>query len=221
MAQCTATSKQSGKRCKRTATPGKKTCASHGSKSLAGVDSPTFRSGRYSKDLPQRLLSRYEESLTDPQLLSSLEDIALIDARKGELLARVDSGESGRLWEDLRAAAKVVRAAERKKGGAADFKAAVIELLELIDRGVDDLAAWNDIIRLIEKRERVVTSERRRLVEAQQSLPVREAIAFAGALLDSVVRNVDDARALAAIRADFARIIGDDGARSPGTDPDA
>ena len=216
MAQCTATSKQSGNRCRREATPGWNVCHSHGSGTPRGVDSPQFKHGRYSKDLPTRVLGRYEEARKDPDLLSAIDDIALIDARIADLLARVEGGESGELWAALHKAAQDVRAAPRKKGaeGAAAFRTATIVVLELIEQGHADRVAWNDITRLIEKRDRIVSAERRRMVEAQQTISTRQAVAFAGALLDSVVRNVDDAHALAAIRDDFARILGQDGSRS-------
>jgi len=45
MAQCTAKSKRSGKRCKRWASPGRTKCRMHGGRTPRGKDSPHFKHG--------------------------------------------------------------------------------------------------------------------------------------------------------------------------------
>jgi hypothetical protein len=54
-------------------------CRMHGGKSLVGIASPLTKTGRWSKDLPTRLASRFAESEHDPELLSVRADIRLID----------------------------------------------------------------------------------------------------------------------------------------------
>lgn len=61
----------------------------HGGKSLRGVDSPRFKTGRYSKCLPDRLVVRYEEALNDAELTRLDDEIALVDARLQDLLDRL------------------------------------------------------------------------------------------------------------------------------------
>lgn len=88
--RCTANSKQSGERCRKWAMVGRQVCLAHGGRSPRGVASPHFRSGRYSKALPDRLAGRYEEALHDARLIELRDDIALADARIVELLQKLN-----------------------------------------------------------------------------------------------------------------------------------
>ena len=67
----------------------------------------------------RRLAARYEESLRDGDVLSLVSEVALTDARLEDLLRRVDSGESGKVWEQL----KQVRTETLASPGAATRKA--------------------------------------------------------------------------------------------------
>lgn len=84
---CTARSKRTGARCRKHAAPGRDVCSMHGGKTPRGIHSPHWRGRGYSKDLPTRLADRFRLALQDPQLLELSSEIALLDARVGELLA--------------------------------------------------------------------------------------------------------------------------------------
>jgi hypothetical protein len=56
--RCTATSKQSGTRCKRFRTPGRQVCRFHGGKSLRGFSHPGLTHGRRSIDTMVRIVLR-------------------------------------------------------------------------------------------------------------------------------------------------------------------
>jgi hypothetical protein len=88
--QCEATSKRSGERCRKHAMRGRNVCMSHGGKTPRGAASPHFKTGRYSRSLPGRLVAAYEEALSDPRLLSLRDDIALTDAMLMETLSQFD-----------------------------------------------------------------------------------------------------------------------------------
>ena len=111
--RCIAKSKQSGQQCKRHASPGAAVCVMHGSKSPKGPASPTWKDGRHSRVLPRRLLAAAEASLRDPNKLALEDELALIDARVNDILKRVDSGESGQLWRELRQTWRVYETARR------------------------------------------------------------------------------------------------------------
>lgn len=81
MNQCAAKTKQTGKRCKKSVTPGREVCRLHGGATPRGIDSPHFKHGRYSKAMPDRLLEQYETSRRDPDLITMRDDISLIDTR--------------------------------------------------------------------------------------------------------------------------------------------
>lgn len=75
MTQCTATSKQSGERCKRAAADGSSKCYIHGGKTPRGADSPNLKHGRYSAYLKDSLKSKLDDvQAGDPlDLLPELE----------------------------------------------------------------------------------------------------------------------------------------------------
>src|SRR4051812_22336527 len=64
-------------------------CRMHGGKTPRGLASPNLVHGRYSKDLPTRLLTRFEEALTDRELLSLRQDVALLDAMLTSKLSQI------------------------------------------------------------------------------------------------------------------------------------
>jgi hypothetical protein len=105
---------RAGTPCERAPMPNGR-CHKHGGKTPRGVASTQFVNGRRSKDIPSRLTERYQEALVDDELLALRDDVALIDARLGDVLGRVDSGESGRIWAEL---GKCVQAYHRP--GASD-----------------------------------------------------------------------------------------------------
>lgn len=209
MAQCTATSKRTGERCGAKAVTGRTVCYHHGGRSLAGPASKTWQNGNRSKYLPKRLLDDYQVSLDNPDKLLLDEDIALIESRLSDVLRRVDSGESGRIWTELRDARRELEAARRipdKDLRSAGISSAVNAMCELIDRGSHDSAAWAEVTALIERRRKLVESERKRLVEAHKMIAVEQALGMMGMLIESVRRNVKDDDALRAVTADFARL---------------
>ena len=104
--QCTATSKRSGERCRKPAMKGRTVCRAHGGATPRGIASPHFRHGRWSKDLPAQLAVRYDEALSDPELLSLRDEVALVDAQISTVLETPGDAspwkELGRLVEQRR-----------------------------------------------------------------------------------------------------------------------
>ena len=180
-------------------------CYLHGGKSLGGIVSPTYKEGKYSKVLPQRMREAYLTAADDPQLLEQREQIAVLDARLLDLLGRVDTGESGALWQalkDRRAELLIAQQARDVKGQSE----AINSILSLIDRGHSDYRAWGELQGVLEQRKRLIESERKRLVEMQQMVTSTQAMGLISAIIESVKRNVTDRAALAAIQTDFIRL---------------
>lgn len=103
--QCTATSKRSGKRCRKPAMRGRAVCLAHGGRTPRGVESPHFQHGRYSRSMPDQLLEAYENARQDPRLLSLREDIAMTDAMIAGLLQQLDDeprpAKDRRIWRQV------------------------------------------------------------------------------------------------------------------------
>lgn len=83
--QCTAMSKQSGKRCRKPAMTDRTVCQMHGGKTPRGVSFPHFRHGRYSKLLASR---------PSPAVTTNLNDVPG-DRQCG---AKTRSGEPCKNW---------------------------------------------------------------------------------------------------------------------------
>lgn len=207
MSQCTATSKRTRERCQRPARIGRTVCHQHGGASPVGLASASYRDGRYSKYLPSRLHERYRASERDPERLALVEEIALLDARMSDVLARVDTGESGELWDDLKDAWEDVLAANRAKDGPAQA-AAMSMVGDLIGRGRADWAAWADMRAMLQERRKLVESEGKRQVAMQQMVTSTEAVALATALIAAVRENVTDDAVLVRISDAVVRLVG-------------
>lgn len=139
----------------------------HGGKSLRGISHPNYTNGAQSRYmLPLRMRESYNNALSDPKLLELKGEIALIHARAVDLVGRVDSGESGHLWKQLAEAYRDLETAE----GKAEQLAALATLGQLIKRGAADYAAWAEVGREIDRKQRLVESERKRAVELHQTM---------------------------------------------------
>lgn len=181
-------------------------CRIHGGLTPSGMQSAQFRTGKYSKVLPARLASRYQEALSDGALLELREEISLIDARLSDLISRVESGESGEVWRLLRSTyAEFTRARRSEK--IPEMTAALSDIEALIVRGLADYSAWQDISQTLEQRRKLVESERKRLVEMQQMITTEQAMILLAAIVDTVRRHVPDKSALSAISADITKLI--------------
>lgn len=166
--------------------------------------------------MPMRLLERYNEALADPELISLHDDIALTEARIEDLLKRVDSGESGKLWHDLNATWEAFQQA-RTLGDTETMAVHLATLGTLIPRGAADYGAWHEITAALEQKRKLADSERKRLVEMEQMVTAGQAMNAFSAIIESIRTHVHDRTTLAALSADLARIANH--ARSTGDSP--
>jgi hypothetical protein len=209
MPQCTAKSKRSQQQCRHYALRGYTVCHLHGGKTPRGFHLPQTRTGKYSKVLPLRLSARYHEALTNQDLLSLREDIAVTEARLTDLLSRVDSGESGQVWQALQHAADAFEAA-LQAGDTLAIDRHWATMQELVRQGSADYAAWAEIYKVRETRCKLTQKETRTLLTQQQMVTVQELSHMFGAITSaitrSVVANTDEAtgrRILAAVSQEF------------------
>jgi hypothetical protein len=180
-------------------------CYKHGGASLGGIASPTFKTGKYSKYMPERLLERYHEAVSDPQLLELDHEIALVDTRLADLLTRVDTGEAAKNWKEAREINDEIKEALLNENyGAVVIACSALD--RLISPALNDYEAWNQLSALLDQRRKLVESQRKRMIEQQQFVTVEQALLLVTALVDSVKRNVADPKALQAISIDVARL---------------
>ncbi len=206
MAQCKATSKRSGKRCRRHAMKSKAVCHMHGGKSLAGVDHGQFVSGRYSKYLPDSLAFTYHEALANKDLISMNDEIALIDTRLATMLDRAAGVAVGsREWRAAREHFQSFRA-HTNAGRQVRAIEALDRLGGLLMQPQSDDAAWHEIVDLIEARRKLADTERKRLLDEDQVITIDRLMILMAALVDIVRRNVASREERAAV-SDEVRLL--------------
>jgi hypothetical protein len=205
--QCSARAKSSGQQCRRRAVTGMRVCQVHGGVTPKGPASPHWIDGRHSKYLPKHLLGAYLAARDDPERLALMDELALIDARLNDVLGRVDSGESGRLWTELRKTVAALEAAKRS-GDVAVVATTLTTIVDLVTQGHDDAAAWQDVAGLIERRRKLVDSESKRQREAREMIHIEQAFGLMGMLVEAVRGHVTDPTALRAVAETFSRLTG-------------
>jgi hypothetical protein len=207
VAQCTAMSKRSKVRCRRHAMKGRTVCANHGGKSLVGVDSPTFKHGRYSKHLPDQLATRYQEALNDANLICLDDEIALVDSRIGRQLDLLEkTGVNEAMF--IRLKLLYSRFQTHTNSGQHRYAIrAINELGALLDQGADATIAWGEINELIEQRRRLVETERKRLLDEDQMITIDRLMVLVGALVDIIRRNVASREERAAVSNEIRLLV--------------
>lgn len=203
--QCNATNRN-GQPCRSQAVKGGTKCRMHGGTSLRGVASKTFRTGRYSKDIPTRLASRYRQALADPQLLELRDELALMQSRQAELLTHLDINLARQHWQNARMAHAAIQAAIRSQDADA-LQAGLAALGRALEAGYNDYAVWSEIIETSEHIRRLAESEHKRLVAMQQMISTEQAMVLLARVVDTIRRHVADTDTLAAISADFRTIL--------------
>src|SRR6187551_3811513 len=94
-------------------------CMMHGGKSLAGIASPTFKNGKYSKYLPKGIGEMAWDAANDPDLLNLTELIGVYHARLNMLFGLVESGASAERFRAIKETfTNLDEAVERKDRGA-------------------------------------------------------------------------------------------------------
>jgi hypothetical protein len=152
------------------------------------------------------MAAKYQEALRDPDFLSLKDELAAIDARLADLFARVDTGESGEIWQTLHKEwAQFLLM--RTLGDIPKMHVSVAKLDALFARQLIDSAAWAEIAEKIEARRRLVDTEQKRLVTSQQVLNQTEAMVYMGAITDVITRNVTDKQVLSQMLVELQQIM--------------
>lgn len=178
-------------------------CRLHGGKALRGAAHPMYKTGRYSKDFPDQLAARFEESLRDPELVELVREIALIDTRVGEMISELSSDAASAIFADLRKAWRQYK--QPAKPG--DAERGLETVGRLIEQGAEDWHRWQEIYDAIERRRRLVDSEAKRQAELKQLLTLSEAMHLINAFVEIVRENVKDKGALSRISAGITGLM--------------
>lgn len=186
-------------------------CRMHGGASLSGMASPTFKTGRYSRVLPTRLLDRYHEGLNDRDLLALTDEIAVVNARLGELVGQLDSGGQEEKWEAITMGLDFCDTAIQAKD-MPRLLGHLAAMREVVRQGQADGLLWEEIGNWMERARKLRETEQRRLVAMQQVITSEQAMVLVAALTMAVKTHVHDVDTLRAINDDFTRTLGATGA---------
>jgi hypothetical protein len=156
-------------------------CRLHGGLTPAGVASPNFRHGAYSKCVPRGLKRAYERANADPELLSLRDDLALLEARVVELLKGLGQAPR-RPW------AKLVRAFAKVEAAAGGERDEALAALGRLLRGNADAArlyeaTWRELREMSQEKARLVLAELRQLTEMGQTMTNEEVLTLFAAFL--------------------------------------
>lgn len=204
--------KRDGTICRQVAMRGKTKCRLHGGKSLSGVANGNYKHGRYSKSLPTQLHQRYVEARSNPRLLSLSDDVAVAEARLAELLASVESGESGACWQELKTTLEAFSVA-LTSGDLAGLQAHFETMRGLVRRGAAGAGVWEEIRKVWETRCKLVQTEIKTLTSLQQLITVNQHMLMLGAVTEAVTQAVQThadtqsgRKILMDIQAEFTRL---------------
>jgi len=177
----------------------------------AGAMTPNQDSDDFRGSLPVHIATRYERAALnlDPTSLTRL--IALLDVRIQNALTGLDIGDSTLLWERLRAAADTLVAIEHEPADSetreARRRTAIHNLVTLIDHGLDERVAWDEVVTLIDRRRRLCSTEMRRRQLNRALLATAEYERWQHHIGEVLVKHIPDADTLAAISDDLDQIV--------------
>lgn len=198
--------KSDGERCRQPVRSGWTVCKYHGAGS---ADTPAGRppiNGHYSKHLPSRYFSDYQEYLQDPNLLSMRREMALIDVRLGEMLQMLETSDSPQAWNRISVACAML---EKAVGdGKFDELPKIAEILRnAITAHKNDQDIWSNVLNLIDNRRKVADVERRRIEAMKKYLTMQEANAMMAYFVDSVMKRVSSPQERALISEDLRQFV--------------
>lgn len=181
-------------------------CRIHGGWRKRGVANHAFKHGRYSTALPEKLRADYEAQRTDGDLLTLREEIALVDALIMERLRTLGSGQTGELWQQLQYRYNEARMAAAL-GEKARMQRHFAAMRELIEEGASPSSERRELLDLMERRRRMVETERRLLVEMGLMLSANDLLTTLAVVVSIIEEHVEDGKVRARIGNDIRRLV--------------
>ncbi len=236
--QCTATSKQSGQRCRRWAVAGYNVCQVHGAGSpLQGRPggSPVTHN-RYSSFFNTDTAKKLDEIRSDQRLMDLADEMDVARARIAELSGIVDAEMSLEAWRRSKEIAKEMQKAKRRLDAVlrdnqmsgqrraerttelhGEIDDLLDELLETTTNGAGDFYNWQELQSWLEQTRKLAESERRRRTDLYDVMQREEAFALVAKVKNTIINRTreffdDDERTrryLSSISNDFRALVGD------------
>jgi hypothetical protein len=188
---CEARAKHSGRRCKQPVVSGVRVCRYHGGLSRKGIDSPTFKTGPYSKYLPKGLLKDYQAAVDDLDLLSLRQEIALADLRLQSLLPRLKAGDGRTLRQRLAETCGAFKSA-LLAGDEDRARVHGAEMDRLFASAAQTEEVWAEMHEAAKHKGELDSREWKRLVDMRQLITAERAMLVVTAIMDCVLRHTPE-----------------------------
>lgn len=162
----------------------------HGGRAAIGPLNPrATKNGKYSKYVPGRLLSAYQDALNDPVLSGLQDELALCDSRLRELVTTLeDASGPGQTMIGLRNLFSRLSAELGEQPAPIQKTLETVE--DLITKGLSSEQVWGNLLEVIEQRRRCSETENRRIVAMNQAIPIKKVVELVSLICSSIRQHV-------------------------------
>ena len=176
----------------------------HGGKSLRGAEAPSFKTGRYSKCMPERLAASYEESRKNPQLLNLRGEAALLETRITDLIESLRYQPTEASWKAALGYCQQFDVCREKKDGPG-MATAWAGLKETLTKGVDSAATWDRIQDTIDGKRKIVETIAKQ--DYLGAIAIERVMSLFVGMAEAVKDNVSDVKVRRMIYQRFEEMV--------------
>jgi hypothetical protein len=183
-------------------------CYMHGGPTPAGLSSPNFKTGKYSryKIVSSELNAQLLEARNDPRPLVLRDDIDLIVARINELFSAEACGSED-LWRAVTRAETVITEGLRTKDNLR-FNAGMQMLRRAIEAGRESTNRWKEIERLIMRKRSLAQTDSKREVLEGKMVSLERVLIMMNEIAALIKENVHDRATAGRITNGLRRLAG-------------
>lgn len=178
---------RSGHACKRPGVGAGGRCKYHGGRSTG--PKTLKAAGKYSKDLPTRLAARFEEIVSDEELVALRDELRVLDAFAAEELSKLDDADSSEAWKEALEKAVYIRV-EMNEGKTP--RKALDSLIEILQHGVGQVAVIDRWRGMASQRMQLAAQEHARMQKLEAQVSDRQLVIFTAqivAILNEIITD--------------------------------
>ena len=164
---CDGWSVQKGEPCRALALKGRSQCRNHGGASLLGPDSPTYRTGRFSK-IDSVLAGRLDSYLEDEDISDQRKSLAILDLFCDDLLL---SGLSSHTIKALNKICDDIEKASLERDQAAVHNL-VTNLMGVIRAARQDRQLREEVAQTLDVRNRIAKTQQKKEQDEKTTVPI-------------------------------------------------
>lgn len=182
---------QGGTKCQKPPRPGRNRCHLHGGATLRGPASPSWKHGRYSKNLPASMVEDFRAAYQDPEYMSLRNQIAMNEALEAEAVRGLATLESEEGWRALQSLTTLLTDAAVDNDIEEVLKVAG-RIDEVVDKGVKRLSQKRELKRIQEHGRKLKATQSQMLKDRETSIPVERAVALIAFIIHLLRDRVEE-----------------------------